>query len=205
MVEHRDEELFNRFGQERISDRQIDELIGIARGLCADHLLNDAEVEFLEKWLAANVEITGHPIVATLYGRVGDILVDGLVDQDERVDLFETLNAFSDTTFELGEVMKPASLPFCAPPPQLSFVGKHFCFTGTFNFGGRNQCHEEVEQRGAIAGSLTRRTDYLVIGAYATESWKHSSFGNKIEKACAMRDSGVPISIISEDHWVSYI
>lgn len=205
MVQQRDEELYNFFGRERISERQIDELIGIARGLCADKVLNDPEVEFLEKWLAASVGITGHPIVATLYQRVRDILADRVVDQDERADLFDTLNAFSDTTFELGEVMKPGSLPLCSPPPELSFVGKCYCFTGTFSFGGRTQCHEAVEERGAAAGSLTRKTDYVVIGAYATESWKHSSFGNKIEKACEMRDAGVPISIISEDHWVGFL
>lgn len=204
MVQHRDEELYNSFGHERISARQIDELIGVARGLCADNLLNDTEVEFLEKWLAANIGITGHPVVATLYRRVGDILADGVVDRDERLDLFATLNAFSDTTFELGEVMKPGSLPLCSPPPLLSFIGKSYCFTGTFSFGGRNQCHEAVEVRGATAGSLTRKTDFLVIGAYATDSWKHSSFGNKIEKACEIRDSGVPISIISEEHWTSF-
>lgn len=205
MVQHRDEELYNRFGHERISERQIDELIGIARGLCADNLLNDTEVEFLERWLAANVGITGHPIVATLYRRVAEILADGVVDQDERLDLFATLSAFSDTTFELGEVMKPGTLPLCSPPPSLSFVGKSYCFTGTFSFGGRTQCHEAVEVRGATAGSLTRKTDFLVIGAYATDSWKHSSFGHKIEKACNMRDSGVPISIISEEHWASFL
>ena len=205
MVQHRDEELYNRFGHERISQRQVDELIGIARGLCADSQLNDSEVEFLEKWLAANVGITGHPVVATLYRRVSDIMADGVVDQDERLDLFSTLNAFSDTTFELGEVMKPGTLPLCSPPPLLSFVGKSYCFTGTFSFGGRNQCHEAVELRGATAGSLTRKTDFLVIGDYATESWKHSSFGHKIEKACDMRDSGIPISIVSEQHWASFL
>jgi hypothetical protein len=131
MVQHRDEELYNFFGRERISDRQIDELIGIARGLCADKHLNDVEVEFLEKWLAANLDITGHPVVATLYRRVADILSDGVVDQDERLNLFDTLNGFSDTTFELGEALKPGSLPLCSPPPQLSFVGVSYCFTGT--------------------------------------------------------------------------
>lgn len=205
MVQNHDDELYNRFGRERISDRQVDELIGIARGLCADNVLNEAEVEFLEKWLAANVGITGHPVVATLYERVRDILADDVVDQHERADLLDTLSAFSDITFELGEVMKPGSLPLCSPAPDLSFAGKNYCFTGTFNFGGRRDCHAAVELRGAAAGSLTRRTDYLVIGAYATESWKHSSFGRKIEQACEMRDSGIPISILSEDHWFSHL
>jgi len=39
-----------------------------------------------------------------------------------------------------------------------------------------------------------------------TDSWLHSSFGNKIVKAVAMRDEkSVPISIVSEQHWASYL
>lgn len=47
--------------------------------------------------------------------------------------------------------------------------------------------------------------DVLTIGAYATESWKHSSFGNKIMKAVEYRDMGVPLSIVSEMHWKAYL
>ncbi|MGS1017092.1 hypothetical protein [Allosphingosinicella humi] len=55
------EQFYNRVGGERISSRQIDELIGIARGVVADGTLNQAEVEFLQKWLAANAAVSGHP------------------------------------------------------------------------------------------------------------------------------------------------
>lgn len=70
MTSERNEYLYNRFGGERISSRQVDELIGLARGVCADGLLNQAEVEFLEKWLAANLGITDNPLTAALYRRV---------------------------------------------------------------------------------------------------------------------------------------
>lgn len=52
---------------------------------------------------------------------------------------------------------------------------------------------------------MTQKTDVLVIGMYATESWKHSAFGTKIIKAVDMRESGVPISIVSEEHWMKYL
>ena len=81
-----------------------------------------------------------------------------------------------------------------------------FCFTGTFNLGRRQDCERAVEERGGYAGSLTQDTDYLVIGAYVTDSWRHSSFGNKIVKAVEMRDEkSVPISIVSEQHWAAYL
>ncbi len=55
MTQDYKEALYNQFGRERISVRQVDELVGLARGVCADGLLNHAEVEFLQKWLATNL------------------------------------------------------------------------------------------------------------------------------------------------------
>jgi NAD-dependent DNA ligase len=145
-------------------------------------------------------------VISRLYELIDEILRDGFVDDDEREQLFDTLNALGDTTFELGEVLKPTTLPLCDPPPEVSFAGMRFCFTGTFNLGRRQDCERAAEERGGFAGSLTQDTDYLVIGAYVTDSWRHSSFGNKIVKAVEMRDEkSVPISIVSEQHWASYL
>lgn len=200
-----DEARLNRLGGDRITSRQIDELIGIARGMAADGQINQPEVEFLQKWLAANLSISDQPVIRTLYTRVSEILSDSSVAPDEATELLETLNALGTTDFELGEVLKATSLPLCNPAPSLSFAGVRYCFTGTFNFGQRKACEQAVSALGADAGSLTKKTNVLVVGMYATESWKHSSFGNKILNASEMRSNGVPISIVSEEHWVSHL
>lgn len=201
----RDPELLNQFSKDRLGHRQIDELIGLARGLCADGLLNQLEVEFLQSWLAVNEGIVDNPIVSTLYDRVTTCLEDGFLDDGEHADLFSALTHFSANNLETGELLKATTLPLCDPPPTIAFDGSQFCFTGIFNFGARSQCAKAVEERGGTCGSLTKKTDYLVIGVYATESWKHSSFGNKIIKATEMRDDGLPISIVSEEHWSQYL
>lgn len=196
-------ELLNAFGSDRIASRQVDELIGISSGLCADGVINQAEAEFLQKWLVANAGITTHPLLVELYERVTDILCDGMVDADERTDLFATLSTVAHRDFELGEVLKATSLPICDPPPILT-GSETYCFTGTFSFGTRKQCEAAVIEKGGICGSLNQKTDVLVIGVYATDSWKHSSFGNKIIKAAEMRDNGVKISLVTEEHWSKY-
>ena len=201
----RNEKVLNAYGRERITSRQIDELTGLARGLCADGVLNQLEVEFLEKWLVANGEVTGNPLVRTLYARIADVLSDGVVDEAERCELLRTLEEFSGNEFELGETLKSTSLPLCHPPPPLTFGGKAYCFTGTFSYGRRTACEQAVLERGGSYGGLTRKTDVLVIGIYATESWKHSAFGHKVLKAAEMRDAGVPICIVSEEHWVRHL
>jgi NAD-dependent DNA ligase len=195
----------NILGSDRITSRQIDELVGLARGIAADGTINQAEVEFLQKWLAANMAISDQPMIRRLYDRVNGILADGIADAEECRDLLDTLNSFSSRDFELDEVLKATTLPLCDPAPTLRFEGNRYCFTGTFNFGGRRDCEDAVAERGGSACSLTKATNVLVIGMYATESWKHSSFGTKIVKAVDMREDGVPISIVSEAHWVGHL
>jgi NAD-dependent DNA ligase len=200
-----EEQFHNLVGQDRIASRQVDELVGLARGIAADGQINQAEAEFLQKWLVANMAISNQPLIKRLYERVDSILADGIADADECSDLLNTLNEFSNRDFELGEVLKSSTLPLCSPAPDLGFSGCRYCFTGTFNFGGRKDCETAVERRGATTGSLTQKTNVLVIGAYATESWKHSSFGTKIIKAVDMREEGLSISIVSEEHWVNHL
>ena len=110
-------------------------------------------------------------------------------------NLFETLNRFVHRDFELGESLKATSLPLNVPEPDLLFPGHRYCFTGTFTFGQRKQCEHAVIDRGGTAGSLTQKTQFLVVGTYATESWKHSSFGNKISEACEWRDAVFPLQL----------
>lgn len=200
-----DDATLNRLNGDRLQSRQVDELIGLARGLIADGSINTAEVTFLEKWLVANLAISHQPLIATLYDRVRQILSDGDADPEECADLLAALTNFTAESTELGEAGKSSTLPLCNPAPTLRFEGANYCFTGTFTFGQRRHCEQATAARGAECGSLTRKTDFLVIGAYATESWKHSSFGNKILKAAEMRASGIPIAIVAEDHWVQHV
>src|SRR3974390_781595 len=86
-----DEAFYNRVSSDRLESRQVDELIGIARGLIADGELSQAEVEFLEKWLAANLSITHQPLIRSLYKRGHQILGDGILRQKQKEGAFKTL------------------------------------------------------------------------------------------------------------------
>ncbi|WP_109317236.1 BRCT domain-containing protein [Pseudovibrio ascidiaceicola] len=193
----------NSVSRNRLDDRQVTELIGISRGLLADNQLSDEEIRFLRKWLAASEGVVKNPLVANLYLRLNDVLADGVVDDDERKDLFSTLSALTANDFEEGEVLKSTTLPLCSPLPDVVFDGNRFTFTGTFACAKRKKCEEVTKSLGASVGGIAQKTRFLVIGEYATDSWIHSSFGRKIEQAVEWRDTGFPISIISEQHWIS--
>lgn len=205
MAEQSDEAFLRRVNADRLRLRQVDELVGMAKAIVADNILNNAELDYLVRWLVANREITNDPVVAILYRRIQTMLSDGVFDDDERADLLETLKSFGSESMEMGEVMKSTSIPFSVPSPRLAFPGVKYCFTGTFKHGTRSECEAAVMDRGALAGSLTKSTDALVVGYYATESWLHSSYGRKIMKATDMIGDGHPILIVSEDHWASHL
>lgn len=200
-----DSRLHRLYNRARLADREVNELIGLTHGVIADGRVSQEEVEYLHKWLVAHTAGAGNPVVAALLGRIDTILADGIVDPEEAEDLLSTLKQFAAGDFEVGEVLKATTLPLDAPPPNVRFPKSRFCLTGTFAFGTRKECEAAVEARGSLCGSLTQETGYLIIGIYATDSWAHSSYGRKIEKAVTMKAKGLPIAIVGEQHWAAQL
>lgn len=181
-------------------------LLGIAEGIMADRVLSDSEVRFLATWLDQ------HDVIATtspgdvLHQRVREILADGRVTEEERAHLVRTLQQITgsaaedtpQTTVDGGPVNQLAF----DESVSLAFGGSQFCLTGDFVFGPRPRCESEIAARGGIlTRGVTKKLSYLVVGTLGSEEWKHGSFGTKIEKAIAYKRSGVPLSIVREDHW----
>ena len=195
---------FLRFNRKSVDDRQIDTLIGISKGLLADGKVDQSEAEFLLSWLVQSRQATENPIIINLLDRVGSMLEDGVLDPEESSELMTLLRRISGNESELGELAKPSSLPLDIPTPRLEFVGKTFLFTGTFLFGTRKECQAAIDALGGTnARGVTKTLDFLVLGTYVTDSWIHETFGRKIEKAIAYRDDGVPLAIVSEEHWLT--
>ena len=200
-------ELKTKYQVPRIKDRQITELIGMARGMIADGELHDKEVEYLEAWLAASEGAAQEPMVVDLLRRVTEVRADGVIEDDERQELFEALARLTGSEdFVPGEALKATTLPLCNPAPDISFAGRRFTFTGIFVYGQRKDCEEVVIERGGACGVVSMKTDFVVIGGYASDSWAQSSFGRKIEKAVEYRDRrGAKLHIISEAHWQRFL
>ena len=194
-------EMHNVYSSDRLVTRDCDELIGLARGLLADGHLVDSEVRYLYDWLQQHAGICDQPLFTGLLSTIRGILSDGVVDEDEKMELFDVLAQLTGPCLEGGELLQPASLPLTKPAPPLFFSGHRYCFTGTFMFGQRKDCQKVVVDLGGECGSLTKKTDYLVVGTYITESWKHSVCGNKILRAVELQEQGSEIAIVSEMHW----
>lgn len=200
--------LNRHYNAARLSDRAVDELIGLSRGIIADGVVTQDEAEFLIRWLERNREIRHEWPANVLYARVDEMLSDGVLDQVEQQELLELL---SDVTGEGEPVAHRAKslstgLPLTTPMPVVEFESRVFCLTGKFIHGTRKECERIVVERGGkTKGSPTKETDYLVIGFIGSTEWIHSTHGRKIEKAVQYAERGIPIKIISEEYWVQHL
>lgn len=197
--------MLNRARREK---RSADELLGLCKGILADGKLVLAEAEFLDKWIRANWERDDSWVIRRLKPRLEAMLVDGVLDQEEKAELFDLLQQYTgaiptapDEAFENYST----SLPLDDPPPPVEFPGRRFVLTGRFVTKNRDKCREIIESRGGeCAKSVSRKVHYLVIGSLASRDWIHANYGRKIEKAIELRDKGHEIAIISEEHLARY-
>jgi NAD-dependent DNA ligase len=179
-------------------------LIGVSKGLTADGKIDQREAEFLLGWLIQSRAATDNPVILNLLEKVSAMLEDGALDSEESSELLSLLHRISGDPSEVGELAKATSLPIDHPLPEVTFPERSFLFTGTCAFGTRKQCHEATESLGGIiSGGVTKELNYLVIGTYVTDSWAHESYGRKIEKAMEYREQGVPLVIVTEEHWAA--
>lgn len=94
--------------------------------------------------------------------------------------------------------------PFDTPQPEIQFREKTFVFTGKFTFGTRKACQDAVVALGGITpprSSVSRETDFLVIGCEGSPHWQRGSYGKKIEAAILARRNHGRLAIVSEEHW----
>ncbi len=197
-------DIFTRFNRKGIQDRQVDTLIGLSKGLIADQKIDQAEAEFLMSWLAQNRQVSENPVICNLLDKVAVMLEDGVLDADESSELLRLLQSMAGDQSVIGELAKTSSLPVNDPLPSISFDATSFLFTGTCAYGTRRACQAVIESLGALnAKGVTKSLNYLVLGTYVTDSWAHEAFGRKIEKAMQYRDNGLPIAIVTEEHWAN--
>jgi NAD-dependent DNA ligase len=200
--------LVRAFRAEAVTERKVDELIGIVKGVLIDGHVSRDEAEFLLRWMEANRDAATVWPASVLYPRIDAALADGVLDSDEEKELLGLLMSTvgGNTAPEHGESSNSTTLPVTQPAPRIEFEGRSFCFTGKFYSGSRNWCHQQVMERGGQpADSITKKLHYLVIGEIGSRDWLHSTYGTKIQKAASYAAEGAPLTIVSEQHWATHL
>ncbi len=182
-------------------------MLGLAKGIICDGVVNDAEIVALKQWIASNSDVTTCYPGEMLARRVLHALEDGVIDEFERVALQEFLfDLVGEPDSLSGSMREPTRLPLDEPVPTLLFDGQEYVFTGMLAAGTRDWASRQVTDRGGKCGKdVTRRTNFLVVGMLASEAWVQSTHGRKIMAAVRLRDQGLPVRIVGEQDWLTAI
>lgn len=199
--------LIKALRQGAVADRNVDELIGIIKGVLFDGVLAGEEATNLLRWLECNRTTLDTWPASVIYPRLRDALADGHLGAEEEAELLELLLTTVGNPIPTAAAASDAtSLPLTKPAPPIAFDHSSFCVTGHFASGSRNWVFEQISQRGGeIKSGVSARLDYLVIGELGSRDWKHSTHGTKILKAVQLVEDGAPIAIVSEQHWHAHL
>ncbi len=186
--------------------QSLGELLGLARGLLADQELSDSEIEFLHQWLEDRYSMTSSFPGNVIYNRIKEVLADGVVTEDEREHLVETLNMLVEGRLEeLTDQVDLTELWF-DEVGLIEFHDARFCLTGNFVYGPREICKMAIEERGGIVSpTVSNEQQFLVVGGMGVDEWRSGGLGAEIEAALKLKGQGVPLKIIPEDAWVTQL
>jgi NAD-dependent DNA ligase len=148
---------------------------------------------------------------SVLFSRLEVMLADGVFDADEQGELLRTLLDFvalrtaaqhpkASPCMSLPHVSLDA--PYDEPCPTIDYEARRFVVTGEFACAKRPDVVSRIEQLGGdVSNSVSKKTNFLIVGSLGNELWKAQGYGTKLEKAVALRNDGAHIRIVGEKHW----
>jgi NAD-dependent DNA ligase len=190
--------------RDRVADRLVAELLGVCKGLVCEGVVSDGELLGLRRWIGAHPGVQhGYP-GSVLTSRLLHVFEDGVISDGERAELSEVLMDLTGETLDHHQPLNRSTrLPLDHPVPTILFDGREHVFTGRMLYGTRSQIARLVTDRGGRVGStVTRQTDYLVVGPIGSRAWLESTHGTKILRALELRTGGHAVHIVAEDAWI---
>jgi NAD-dependent DNA ligase len=175
--------------------------------MLADGIVVDIEIAFLHQWVETHPDALARWSVRTVYDRIHRHLADGVIDEDERLELQNLLLALVGGTITLQTHEDGATtLPVDTPAAKIVWNDSVYVFAGRFAYGTRADCEREVFRRGgSCEPNVTPRTSFLVIGTFGSRDRARTAYGRKIDRATELRASGSGLRIVHEDHWARHL
>ncbi|TYC18080.1 hypothetical protein ES677_01495 [Bizionia gelidisalsuginis] len=180
-------------------------LQGICHGILADGIINEKEVWDLEEWLEQNLHLNTYYPYDEIRSLMLSIVSDGIIEEEEILILKAYLNQFVNIeNNEIAQQIENETADInisghCTSEPNIDFNGKTFCVTGVLKSGNRTELEHLIYNLGGIPiKSVTKKTDYLIVGDNGNAAWAFACYGRKVEKALEMRKEGHKICLVHE-------
>lgn len=179
-------------------------LHGVLRGVVADGRVTPDEVLGVERWLDEHQHLRTLWPFDEVESIVTQVLRDGVVTPEEQqllVRFFSNFAPIDDAGFVSPTLDgQPLIGGMCAVDPEIRLQGSTFCLTGTSARYRREVFAQLLERLGAkVSRGVSKKVNYLVIGAEGNPCWTYSCYGRKVEQAVHLRKQGVPIVLVHEN------
>lgn len=186
-------------------------LSGLIHGIMSDNEINEQEIHMLQKWLNANDYLSGTYPFDEIESLIMTVLLDGKITDEEKEILKAYFSNFVDTkrSYNLSEPELMAMRDkysiggICSICQEIDFDNTVFCFTGASLKASRKEIAELIEKLGGTyKNTVTKKTQYLIVGNQGNPCWAFSCYGRKIEDAIKLRQAGQKLIIVNEtDFW----
>lgn len=176
-----------------IETKALQTLQRLLEDIVSDGQVTETEFNGLRCWMEEHVALQGNYPFDRVYRAIDKVLADGVVEPEELEELQKLFTEYTD----------PVKNNSCHDR-ICSLDGMHVVVTGDFEYGTRAEVFALIRRAGGINDkSVTRKTNYLVVGAYGSDAWKTGNYGSKIQKAMEYNSNkGLDIKIIEEKDFI---
>lgn len=186
----------------------LQRLHGMLAGIASDQIISEPELRGLSNWISEHEALKSLWPFDEVESIITAVLRDGRIDEDEHRLLLNFFSEFVVLTDNKTIVSPPIAVDgtvvgLCAVCPEIEFQGKRFAFTGASGKYSRDEFEVLIEQHGgSMATSVSKKVDYLIIGAEGNPCWAYACYGRKVEMAVKLRKDGARILLVHEhDFW----
>jgi NAD-dependent DNA ligase len=183
----------------------LQRLHGILAGIIADGVVTEEELKGLTSWLAKHEHLRDCWPYEEICSTVTAVLTDGKIDDEEQRALQQFFAEFifiddDNTITNPPSIEEGTIVGVCATAPEILFEGSVFCFTGASSRMLRTEMEElAAKLGGGHVRAVSKKVDYLVIGAEGNPCWAYACYGRKVEHAVRLRKEGHLIVLVHEN------
>ena len=169
-------------------------LAQMCRSFTNESRLSDDRILELIRWMDDNIYLAGNYPFDPIFEKISEISREGSVSEESKAELHSLLELHADPVKHKSENC------------DVDFTGKAVCLTGEFQYGPRDTVTELLKSKGVtVSGSVTSKTDYLIVGGEGSTAWSCGNYGSKVKKALELQEKGKTIKIIREDVLIKWL
>jgi len=183
-------------------DTSVDFFHGIVKGILADKVIHQKEIDYLQKWLSHTKYIPDSWFYRDVRKELKRIAAGEVATPEVKHLLLKFLRTVSGEKADMNPTqLTSTKVPIDNPAPlEICIERTTFSLTGMFKLGTRSEIVKMIESKGGVFKSHPVNKGVLVVGDFASRDWKYSSHGEKIRRAIELRDNGGKNKIISEEY-----